>query len=358
MKDIKRAGFAIAMGLSALLAGCGGGGGGSSSSSTANQSSLSADQQAFEQFALAPNAVYNLSWLLPLSGTPAPSTQYFVESHASMAASPSTAGTQALNGSTPTSIANTLSVPSTASVSRYVINGAIVVGSGSQDSVSYQGTGVKVNALAADGVTVVDSVIRSGFSVVPLSGAVASAPTDLAHWLNSLYFNSALLSTTATWNSGAAYVKYTSTEVADTYTVVDYDSTATATATSTTTGNTPDPVPGGTTIAGLMANGGIFLVDDNTTYTLSNGSVSSINGVTTYVASAVRPNLTTPTYRTFYELNGNVYVGSLVKAGTVIGGNAYPVAVSGGGSTPNYSEQYQIRFNAAAVASLHAAVTF
>jgi hypothetical protein len=189
MKDIKRAGFAIAMGLSALLAGCGGGGGGSSSSSTANQSSLSADQQAFEQFALAPNAVYNLSWLLPLSGTPAPSTQYFVESHASMAASPSTAGTQALNGSTPTSIANTLSVPSTTSVSRYVINGAIVVGSGSQDSVSYQGTGVKVNALAADGVTVVDSVIRSGFSVVPLSGAVASAPADLAHWLNSLYFN-------------------------------------------------------------------------------------------------------------------------------------------------------------------------
>ena len=109
-----------------------------------------------------------------------------------------------------------------------------------------------------------------------------------------------------------------------------------------------------------MAAGGIVSNDDGTTYTLTNGSVSSINGVTTYVSSAVRPNLTTPTYRTFYELNGNVYEGNFVKAGTVLGGNVYFVAAPGmsTGYTVNYSNQYQIRLNAAAVASLRAAVTF
>jgi hypothetical protein len=109
-----------------------------------------------------------------------------------------------------------------------------------------------------------------------------------------------------------------------------------------------------------MAAGGIVSNDDGTTYTLTNGSVSSINGVTTYVSSAVRPNLTTPTYRTFYQLNGNVYEGNFVKAGTVLGGSVYLVAAPGTstGYTLNYSHQYQIRLNAAAVASLRTAVTF
>lgn len=352
MKEIHRAGFVAAFGLSALLAGCGGGGSSSSASAGASQTALSADQQTFEQFTLAPNAAYKLSWLLPLSGTPVNGTEYLVESHASVTTSPSAGSTQALDGSTPTSLANTLSVPSSFGVVRYLVNGTILVGSGSQTSVSYQGTGIKDNTLATDGVTIVASTLRSGLSVVPLSGTVVSAPSELAQWFNALYYNPALLSTTATWNTGAAYLKFTATELADEYTVVDYN--------GSTTGNSPDPVASGTTIAALMAAGGIQSNDDNTVYTLSNGSVSTINSVTTYVASVVRPNLTTTTYRTYYELNGNVYCGSLVKAGTVIGGNTYPVAAPGTatGYTVNYSQQYQIRLNAAAEASLHAAVTF
>jgi hypothetical protein len=341
------------MGLSALLAGCGGGGGSASttgaSSTSSNQSVALTDQQVFEQFSLGTTQSYELSWFLPLSGTPSSALYYLTEVHASVAASPATAGTQPFNASTPTSLANTLSVPTVWVPGRYLINGAIVVGSLSLNNASYQNGVIKVDLLSADGTTVVDSKLRSNLSIVPLSGTVVSAPTEFAHWFNALYFNSALLNTSATWASGAAYLQYTATEAADTYTVADYS--------STTTGNTPSPVATGTTISALMTAGGINSTSDATTYTLSNGTVSTINGVTTYVATAPRPNLTTTEYRTYYEVNGNVYTGSLIKAGTVIGGSAYPVGTSSS-YTLNYSQRVQIRLNAAAVASLKAAVKF
>ncbi len=107
----------------------------------------------------------------------------------------------------------------------------------------------------------------------------------------------------------------------------------------------------------MIAAGGI--AGDGITYTLANGSVSTINGVTTYVASAPLSDLTTPTYRTYYNLNGNVYAGVLIKAGTIEGGNPFPVAIPGSaGFTVNFTQNFQIRLNAAAVASLRAAVTF
>lgn len=351
MKNVSQRGVVIGVVLSALLMGCGPGGG-SSSPAAANPATLSADQKAFEQFTLAPNAAYNIDWSLPISGAPVSGTNFLFQSHASIAASPSTAGTQQLNGTSPVSIANTLTVPTTLAVGRYLINGAIYVGSGSLDNASYQGTSIKVDNLATDGVTVVDSELRSNLSVVSLSGTVAAAPTDLTQWFNVLYYNSSLLSASAVWGAGSEYLKYTSTEVADTYTIED--------STGSTTGNSPTPFATGTTIATLMAAGGIASSEDGTTYTLTNGSVAAVNGVTTYVASVVIPDLTTPTYRTYYELYGNVYMGGLVKAGTVLGGTVSVVAAPGTatGYTLGYSQQYQIRLNAAAVASLHAAVTF
>jgi hypothetical protein len=50
----------------------------------------------------------------------------------------------------------------------------------------------------------------------------------------------------------------------------------------------------------------------------------------------------------------------LVKAGTVLGGDVFLVAAPGTltGYTLDYSQQYQIRLNASAVAGLHAALTF
>jgi hypothetical protein len=347
MKSIALQRSLITLGFLAL-AGCGGGGG--TAGSSGNQAALSADQAASEQFLLAPNASYSLHWELPLSGAPLNGVHYLSEAHASMTASPLTAGTQKLTETSPTSIAKSLSLP-TGAPDRYLVNGTILVGSSSLGNVSYQGTGVRVDTLALDGTTVVDSTLRTNISVVPLTGAVTAAPTDFAQFFNSLYFNPSLLSASATWSAGAAYEKYTVTEIGDLYTVVDF--------TGTTTGNAPTPVASGTTIAALMAAGGIVSNSDATTYTLGNGSVSTIDSVVTYVASNPRPASTTPTFRTYYQLNGNVYVGSLIKSGTVGGGNPFPVAVPGTtGITTNFTQNFQIRLNAAAAASLRTAVTF
>lgn len=69
------------------------------------------------------------------------------------------------------------------------------------------------------------------------------------------------------------------------------------------------------------------------------------------------PIHTTVTYRTYYDLNGNVYTGELTKAGTVIGGSSYRETIAGVSSV-NYTSKLQLRVNKAAVDSLHAAVTF
>jgi hypothetical protein len=154
-----------------------------------------------------------------------------------------------------------------------------------------------------------------------------------------------------TWPSGAAAMQYTETSLADTYLVYDNDGA------SPTSGNSPSPVGYGTTLDALMGAGGISSRDDNTTYTLANGTQSTINGVVTYVAKAVRPNQTTPAYRTYYQLNGNVYAGELIRANTVIGGNVY---ATGPLQNPvfNYSANVQIQLNQAAVDGLAAFMAF
>jgi hypothetical protein len=329
----------------AMLCGCGGGG---ESSSTPT---LSADQALLESFTMSPNASYICYWSLPSSGAPVNDNNYFATNYSSLTASPLTNGTQKVTNSAFTSIANTLSIPAAASnPMRYLVNGHILVNSGPPlyiTNTSYLGTGVKNDLLATDNITTVISRLRSDYSVVPLTGTVVSAPSDLAHWFSNLYYNPSLLSTTATWGAGAAYQKFTETVIGDTYDVFDSSTT------TTTTGDTPIPAATNTTIATRMNAGGFVNSSDNTTYTMTNGNVSVINGVNTYVATNPRPNQTTTQYRIYFELNGNVYTGALIKNGTVSGGNVYLVA-----GINNYSMNYQIRLNKAAVDSLKSAVTF
>ena len=178
----------------AMLCGCGGGDG---SSSSTPPPTLSADQATYESFAMVPNATYVCYWSLPSSGAPVNDNDYFATNFASLTASPLTNGTQNNTNSALTSIANTLSIPAAASnPTRYLINGHILVSSQPRciTNVSYQGTGVKADTLAVDGITTVTSQLRSNYSVVPLTGTVASAPSDLAHWFSNLYYNPSLLS--------------------------------------------------------------------------------------------------------------------------------------------------------------------
>jgi hypothetical protein len=336
--------ISVAIGVS----GCGGGG---SSSQSTSQKTLSADQAVLESFYMSPNAAYTLNWNLPLSGAPV-STSYFAESHVSMSASPLTNGTQKITGNELSSIAHTLSSQAVAVVpTRYLINGVIFVNSGPSapiNNYSYQGTEVRVDSLAEDGVTTANSNLRSNFSFVPLTGTVASAPSDLAHWLGTLYLNPSLLNTSTTWESGAGYLKYTNTLTRDTYSVID-------SGVPTTTGNSPTPFATGTTITTLVNAGG--MISDSKTYDMANGSVAVINGVNTYVATNPLSNSATTLYRTFYELNGNVYSGTLAKNGTVSSFN-YLVPLPGTPGYTNASANYQIRLNKAAINSLQSAVTF
>ncbi len=331
--------------LSLILSACGGGG----SSGGTSSPTLSADQSTFEGLILAPNASYSPNWLLPSSGPTVTGTHFFYATPISLAASPLTSGVQSPSSGATVNLSTGLTIlPGT--VTRYLVNGAILTDSSTTDRYTYSGTGIKRETIAADGVTLLTAEMRSGLQSVSLSGLVTAAPADFNHNFNALYFNPTLLSGTATWGAGARYVAYTATNTLDRYRVFDATSTV-------TTGTSPTPVASGTTIATLMAAGGISSSSDSTTYTMANGTVAMVNGVNTYVANALRPNSTTDRYRTYYELNGNVYTGDVARANTVIGGSSYSVT-SGGVTTVNYTNKVQVRLNKAAIDSLKAAVTF
>lgn len=345
-KTYKKLSQVVLLGAIGTLVGCGGGGG----DSPAPVAVLSADQAVFENLILSPSSSYGYNWVFPVTGAAVTGTHYFAETHATLVASPLTNGVQKNSNSAYSSLATTLALPANFAVTRYLLNGQIMAAAfPSTSNASYSGTGVRIDSLAADGTTVLSSRQRSGFARVPLTGLVNAAPADLAHWFNDLFFNTSLLSTTAQWSANAAYISYTETNVGTTYKVIDY--------TGTTYGASPTPVATGTTIAALMAAGGIVSGPDSTTYTMANGSLSTVNGIPTYVATSVRPKTTTPTYHTYYEINGNVYSGEVIQNGTVIGGSTYYVT-TGGGTTTSYGPNIQLRLNKAANDSLKAALTF
>lgn len=332
--------------LSLLLVACGGGG-----SSTPPAPQLSADQTIFESLVLAPNASYSPIWRLPLAGTPVSGTHYLYAYPLSLLASPLNHGAQSPSFGSVSLIANNLTLLGNR-VTHYLINGSIVDDTNSIDRYSYTGTGVRRDTLAANGLTLIASEVRSNFQSVNLSGLISSSPADLKRWFNALFTNTALMTSTATWGAGARYVTFNETNVADLYRVLDG-----STLPNVTTDTNPRPLASATTVAALMVAGGISSVSDNATYTLSNGAMSTVNGVRTYTASIPIPNSTSIAYRTYYEINGNVYKGDLIAANTLYGGASFSETI-GGVTTTNYSSKVLLRFNKAAIDSLHAAVTF
>lgn len=179
-----------------FLASCGGGGGGGNSAPA-----LSATQSAFESFYLAPNRGDKMAWRLPVSGVPISGTHYLASTSAQLTASPLTNGTQTVTLAPYISLSNNLPIPSTAlTPARYLMKGNIVVGSDPGiNQFSYVGGNTQADTMSADGTIVVESLLRTNASSVPLSGAVM--------------FNPSLLSSSAAWASGAAYLKFTQTTV-------------------------------------------------------------------------------------------------------------------------------------------------
>jgi len=329
--------------------------GGSITSTPAQLSlKLSANQQAFENLILAPSAgSHQLMWNLNYAGPETGGVNYAWSDFSTLAVSPLTQGAQKTTQSPPVNITSTLAL-TLAGPTRILKNGTILVVPATQSStsISYVGDDVRVDYLAADNTTVAWSQERTGYSTVPLTGLLAGSTDDFAHYHNSFFSNPAILNPAATYLPGAAYVKYTATVKGDRYAAFDC-------AGATTDANIT-PCRTGVTLAAAMT-AGISSASDGMTYMLADGAVTTVGGVPVWIATATRPVAatlsSTPQYRAYFELNGNVYAAVLVKDGAVLGGS-YCVS-NPGGATPTERLTFlpfNLRMNKAARDSVAAAM--
>jgi hypothetical protein len=111
--------------------------------------------------------------------------------------------------------------------------------------------------------------------------------------------------------------------------------------TGTPSNSAPAPFASNTNIATLITQNRLIDIYNSKVYGANDGTISMVQGVKVYVASNPQTAASTSTaagYVAFYELNGNVYSGGKVKAGSI-------VTRSSG-------------YNAQARASIQAALTF
>jgi hypothetical protein len=308
----------------------------------------SADQQVFEGLILSGGGSHEIRWNLAFAGPEISGTNYAFSDFSVQTQSPLTHGPQTVMQSPPVNVALSLA-PINGGPARVLKNGVIlVVPVQSSSTATYVGSSVKVDFLAADGVTVAYSQLRSGYASVALSGNVKATTGDFAQWHNSFFSNAAILKGTTTWAAGARYITYTSASAGDRYSVGD--------CVGTTTGATPSPCLTGTTLAAALV-AGMPSTSDGTTYHTADGTTSTIGGVPVFVATAPRPVSATlsltPQYRTYFELNGNIYTGSVMKDGAVIGGSYWVSNPAGTTVTDRLTFlPFQIRMNQAARDSL------
>lgn len=325
---------------------------------TSNAATLSltasANQLAFESLALAPSAgSYLLRWNLNLAGPQASGTNYAYSESSVLTQSPLTSGPQINAQSAPANLATSLALTS-AGPTRILKNGTILVVPTLQSGnrISYVGSDVRVDSLAADNLTVAYSQLRSAYTSASLTGLVSATQAEFAQWFNSFFANPAVFTAGASYQSGAGYLKYTSTSLGDRYTAFD--------CVGATTDANITPCASATTLnAALTA--GIVSNSDVTTYHLADGTLGTVGGVPVWVATAPRPVSATLSstvqYRIYFQLNGNVYTGSLIRDGEAVGGSYYVSNPAGATVAERLTFlPYQIRMNKAARDSLAAAM--
>jgi hypothetical protein len=308
---------------------------------------LSAAQQNYQSFVLANNGgqhYLHASIELTTSSTGAltygPETEFYTQD-SSMPQSPASAGPQWMTTGT-SSVVPSLSVP-TATGDRYLVNGAVVVAAvPARIQASYNGANVQETQFAADGQTVVQTLLGTSYTTVPLSGAIASSPSELFTGsalgvLTDTFNGTSPYNQQATWLVGSAYMKATRQFVGDT--VFAGDCVAPATSGTNTT-------PCSTTVSTLEAFFPFVSTVDNRTYNLSDGQIVTLAGVRAWVSNATI-NTATTEYRVFYQNNGQIYSGAIARDGTTLQL-----------STDTAPQNFYIFLNEAAVRSLTAAVTF
>jgi hypothetical protein len=333
--------------LTGSLISCGGSGGGSSggSGSGATPSApLSSDQQLYETAELNGGAS-TVTLNMPYGGGNLVSgTNYvYATSTGGLSVSPSVAGPE-FETPVVSSLDSALALPAIAP-GRFLQAGQVMLRSvTAKRKISYVGTDIQVDYIADDGQTIVESAQFSDFSQVPLSGLIDNAPQELQavynfdDWVSANYF-----AANAKWQSGAAYLKRHGGLISDAYIAEDCNNTYPST-TTTTAATTPCQT--GTTLSNIFPIS-LYATDGfghpQETDFAADGTISTINGVTMWVAnSPLPPVYDTPAYRVFYELNGNVYMGLLEKAGTAF------LYAQTDGSVVNYT----VTLNQAAVNSI------
>ena len=308
---------------------------------------LSPDQALVESIELTPNTgIYETSWKLNVTGAQTVGTDYIEGDFAVLASSPLTNGPQTVVQSANLSMTNGLGIP-TFGPGRYLVNGAFVSIPGNQQhlTVSYSGSTIQVDELATDN-SVVYSEVRTAYVLHPLSGLLHAADAGLTNPYNAIFGNPGVLDTTTAWQTGAAYVTYIEDLKGNRLEALDCTGSST----------TPVPNPCSTsaaTLSDFMNTGPI--ADNNTTYTLSGGSIVTVSGVPIWVANAQRPassvGNSTIEYRVYFQLNGNIYTGTLTLDGAELHSFHYYTDPTNVAGTTQYLS-YQVRLNKAAHDSL------
>jgi hypothetical protein len=331
-----------------ILSACGGGSSGNSSSDAAT-ANLSASQAAYENMALAANGglhylIGNLTFTTSSSGTASlASSSVFYSENSSIPQSAATAAQAVTVTETP--VASTLATPTSGGVNRYLINGSVVAAPVPEKPlVSYAGQNILENYLATDGKTIVHSLLGTSYTFVPLSGLIANSPAELLDnsnlgLLTNLVNGQSLYNPLALWQVGSGYLKVVRQVSGDTVAVGDCNPPAT-TGTSLT--------PCSTAISTLEAFFPVTILADNKSYQLGDGQIVMLAGVRAWVANTPTSDATT-SYRVFYQSNGAIYIGTLVKDGT-------PLQIEVLGTTT--PQNFYLFLNGAALNSVKASVKF
>ena len=292
-----------------MLALCMTGCGGDSSSQAPPTAALSSDQQIYQQVELG-GGESTLSWSFPIGGgTLVSGTNYIFATTTALTHSPTNGPqtqTVALN-----SLSSSLAIPS--STPERVLQGGqvLLAPAGATQSISFSGTGIRRDRYAEDGTTIIASTLFSNYSSISLSGSMTDSPAELLaafpfeNWLNLNVFTAGM-----SWQPGSAYIKSSAERIGDTVHVAD--------CTGSTTTADINPCASATTLANFFPYTFASGPYPQETDFAGDGSISTIQSVTMWVATLPLPlaRSSTLAYRVFYELNGNVYTGTLEKDGT------------------------------------------
>jgi len=205
-----------------------------------------------------------------------------------------------------------------AGASRVLLNGQVVLHPTlGLRSVTYNGSGIQVQYFDSTGTTVVSTSQFDNYQAVSLSGQMSASSEELQaavpinQWIAYTNFAS-----TAAWQSGSGYIKHQGHAVGDQYSL---DDCANANPTYTT-GTSPTPCTFGGTLAGIFPitlSAGDVNHPGETDFA-TDGTFSTVQGLPMWIANSPMPPAENGValYRIFVMMNGQVFMGSLIKDGS------------------------------------------